>query len=38
MDDSKPQGTETDPVPRVSIRDLFMVLQLFDRLSETTLD
>jgi hypothetical protein len=38
VDDSKPQGTETDSVPRVSARDLFMVLQIFDRRPETTLE
>lgn len=38
MNDQKPQGTETDSVPRVSARDIFMVLQLFDRRPETTLE
>lgn len=38
MDDPKTQGTETDSVPRVSASDMFMVLQIFDRISETTLE
>ncbi len=38
MDESKNKGTETDSVPRVTARDLFMVLQLFDRRPETTLE
>lgn len=38
MDDPKTQGTETDSVPRVTARDLFMVLQIFDRSPETTLE
>src|SRR3954469_19556796 len=38
MDDPKPKAAETDSVPRVSARDLFMVLQLFERRPETTLE
>jgi len=39
MDDQKiTVSTETDSVPRVSARDLFMVLQIFDRRAETTLE
>src|SRR5262249_55292447 len=38
VDESKTQGTETDSVPRVTARDLFMVLQLFERRPENTLE
>ena len=36
--DEKTQGTETDSVPRVTVPDLFMVLHVFDRSPETTLE
>jgi len=38
VDDPKLQAFETDSVPRVTARDLFMVLQLFERRPETTLE
>jgi hypothetical protein len=38
VNEPKPQGTETDSVPRVTTRDIFMVLQIFDRRPETTLE
>jgi hypothetical protein len=38
MDAPKNQTPETDSVPRISARDLFMVLQLFERRPETTLE
>lgn len=38
VDEPKSQGTETDSVPRVSARDLFMVLKIFERRPETTLE
>ena len=38
VDTFKQQGAETDSVPRVTARDLLMVLQLFGRRPETTLE
>jgi hypothetical protein len=38
VDAPKSQAPETDSVPRVSARDLFMVLQLFERRPETTIE
>jgi hypothetical protein len=38
MNPQKTQSTETDTVPRVSARDMLMVLQIFNRHPETTFE